>query len=84
MGQTAAANVAAALGYGTPARHPLPRVIDIRVLDGGDVGLVLASSGRETLHHVATVLPGRVAHALKSGIERYLVWRLRTGRMNLP
>jgi hypothetical protein len=59
-------------------------VLDLRVLDGGDVGLLLASRGRTTLHHTAQRLPGRSAHYLKAAIERYLLWRLRTGRVNLP
>jgi len=84
MGQAAAENVAASLGRGAPARRPLPRVLDIRLLDGGSAGVLLASWGTRTLHNAAVHLPPVVAHTLKTAQERYLVWRLRTGRMDLP
>jgi sulfide:quinone oxidoreductase len=86
MGKIAGRNVAASLGCGRPAVRTLPEWIDIRVLDGGDVGLLLTSHGKNQLHlrHRARRLSGRSAHYLKKAIERYLIWRLRTGRMNLP
>lgn len=84
MGKIAAENVAASLGHGDPAPRTLPRVVDIRVVDGGSVGLFLMSRGDTALHHTAVRLPGPTAHYAKSTIERYLLWRLRTGRMDLP
>jgi sulfide:quinone oxidoreductase len=84
MGSAAGANVAASLGHGTPPPSPLPKTLDIRVLDGATTGLLLFSRGRESLRHHAWPLPGRAAHGLKLSLERYLLWRLRTGRMNLP
>jgi sulfide:quinone oxidoreductase len=81
MGKAAGQNAAASLDCGTPAPRPLPRTMDVRVLDGGRVGLLLTSRGDATLRHRAMVLPGVVAHRLKSAIERYLVWELRTGRV---
>jgi len=84
MGQAAAANVAASLGRGAPARCPLPRVLDIRLLDGGSAEVLLASWGARMLHNAAVRLPPGVAHTRKAAQERYLVWRLRTGRMDLP
>lgn len=84
MGKLAGQNVAASLGCGPAPPATLPQWLDIRVLDGGDAGLLLTSRGKRELHHQARRLPGRSAHHLKSAIERYLVWRLRTGRMDLP
>ena len=84
MGKIAGQNVAASLDCGPPAARTLPERLDIRILDGGDAGLLLTSRGKHRLHHRARSLPGRSAHYLKSAIERYLIWRLRTGRMNLP
>ncbi len=76
--------MAASLDCGEPAERTLPDRVDIRILDGGDAGLLLTSRGEARLHHKARSLPGRSAHYLKSAVERYLVWRLRTGRMDLP
>jgi sulfide:quinone oxidoreductase len=84
MGQAAAQNVAASLGFGSPARRTLPYVLDVRLLDGGSTGLFLASWGAKRLQNRAIELPGKAAHYLKALQERYLVWRLRTGRMDLP
>ena len=84
MGRIAGANVAASLDCGSPAERPLPERLDIRILDGGDTGLLLTSRGETHLRHRARRLPGPSAHRLKVAVERYLVWRLRTGRMNLP
>jgi sulfide:quinone oxidoreductase len=84
MGQAAAQNVAASLGAGSPAGRTLPYVFDARLLDGGSIGLFLASWGRKRVRNIAVELPGPTAHYLKALQERYLVWRLRTGRMNLP
>jgi sulfide:quinone oxidoreductase len=84
MGRAAGANVAASLGVGTPQHFPLPALLDIRVLDGGSTGLLLYSRGRTFLRHHALPLPGVSAHLSKLALERYLLWRLRTGRMNLP
>ncbi|HEX6507685.1 MAG TPA: FAD/NAD(P)-binding oxidoreductase [Chloroflexota bacterium] len=84
MGRIAGVNVAASLDCGAPAERALPERLDIRILDGGDAGMVLTSRGKARLRHKARSLPGRSAHYMKSAVERYLVWRLRTGRMNLP
>jgi sulfide:quinone oxidoreductase len=84
MGKAAAQNVSASLGAGSPAARTLPYLVDIRVLDGVDIGLLLASWGTTELHNTAIQLPGKVGHYLKAVQERYLLWRLRTGQMDLP
>jgi hypothetical protein len=84
MGQLAGCSVAASLGYGQPPARTLPYILDVRVLASADTGMLLASWGNAQLHNTSQQLPGRSSHYLKSAIERYLVWRLRTGRMNLP
>lgn len=84
MGQAAAEHVAASLGCGRPAARTLPYVLDVRMLDGGSAGLFLSSWGTRDPRNAAVLLPRSVAHYLKAFQERYLVWRLRTGRMALP
>ncbi len=54
------------------------------MLGGGDTGLLLASWGTSDLRSTAVLLPRGIAHYLKVLQERYLVWRLRMGRMELP
>ena len=84
MGKAAGQNIAATLGYGNRAHRTLPYVVDVRVVDGGETGLLLASRGHHLMKNTAIAVPGQVAHALKGATERYLTWRLRTGRVNLP
>jgi sulfide:quinone oxidoreductase len=84
MGKAAAQNVAASLQCGAPAKRTLPYVLDLRIIDGHDTGLLLSSRGRDRLHHSARRLPGKTARYLKIAVERHLIWRLRTGRMDLP
>lgn len=84
MGKAAGQNVAASLQCGEPARRTLPYVLDLRIIDGHDTGLLLSSRGGDQLHHSARSLPGRSARYSKIAIERYLIWRLRTGRIDLP
>lgn len=84
MGKAAAQNVAASLECGAPARRTLPYVFDLRIIDGRSTGLLLSSRGTSQLHHAARYLPGKSARALKTTVERYLIWKLRTGRMDLP
>ncbi|MBV9281096.1 MAG: FAD-dependent oxidoreductase [Chloroflexi bacterium] len=79
MGKIAGQNLAASLGCGEAASRPLPPVFDVRVLDGGRVGLFLASRGTDRVQNLAYRLPGRSAHLLKVAVERYLLHQLRTG-----
>ena len=84
MGQAAGKWAAASLGCGNGAGRTLPRTLDVRVIDGTSAGMVLMSRGTSHLHHRAWKVPGFAGHLLKEAIERYLLWRLRTGRLNLP
>ena len=83
-GATVAANLAAAIQGSTPTARTLPRLLDLRILDGGDTGLLLASAGAPLPFRIAVPLPGRTAHWAKELLVRYLLWKLRTGRTNLP
>lgn len=84
MGKHAGQNIAASLGSGQRAHRTLPYLLDVRILDGGTTGLLLASRGHHLLKNTAVRVPGPLAHWLKRATERYLTWRLRTGQVNLP
>jgi NADH dehydrogenase FAD-containing subunit len=84
MGKAAAQNVAASLECGATAKRTLPYVFDVRIIDGGSTGLLLSSRGTNQPHHAARSLPGNSARALKIMVERYLIWKLRAGRVDLP
>jgi sulfide:quinone oxidoreductase len=84
MGKAAGQSVAASLGAGNVPQQALPTLVDMRVIDGRTTGLLLTSRGRDRLHHRAIPLPGPLAHTTKDTLERYLLWRLRTGHIDLP
>ena len=84
MAKTAARSIAAAVASRAPGIRALPRLMDIRVLDGGNMGLLLLGFGRVHSLRLALRLPGQTAHRLKSRLNRYVLWKLRTGRSYLP
>jgi hypothetical protein len=67
-----------------PAARALPRLGDLRIIDGGDTGVLLLSAGLERPMRLALPLPGRTAHWIKRLLARYLLWTLHTGRTHWP
>lgn len=84
MARVAAQNIAAEITGAAAARSPLPRLLDLRLLDGGDAGVLLLAADLGRSVRLAWRLPGRVTHVLKNLLTRYLLWKLRTGRSRLP
>jgi sulfide:quinone oxidoreductase len=84
MARTAAHNVAAAILGERPDPQPLPRLMDIRLIDGGRSGLLLLTMERERQAQWALPLPGRTASWLKRTLTRYLLYKLRTGHTRWP
>lgn len=84
MGRAAARSIVAAIERKPPPAYSLPRLLDLRVLDGGDTGMVLISVRWRRPHTVVLPLPGEVAHGTKRLLARYLVWKMRGGHTYLP
>ncbi len=84
MAKAVACNVAARITAAAAAAPPLPRLLDLRLLDGGDGGVLLLAADLGRPWRVALPLPGRMAHRAKGLLTRYLLWKLRTGRSNWP
>jgi sulfide:quinone oxidoreductase len=84
MARRAARNLAAAILGTAPAGRTLPRLLDFRILDGGDTGLLLVTAQLVRPVQLALPLPGRLAHYGKLMLARYILWKLRTGRTYLP
>ncbi len=84
MARRAARNLAAEILGTAPARRTLPRLLDLRILDGGDAGLLLLTAQVLRPIQLALPLPGRLAHYGKLVLARYVLWKLRTGRTYLP
>jgi sulfide:quinone oxidoreductase len=84
MARIAARNIAAAITRSLPSERSLPHLLDMRILDGGDTGVLLVSADIVWPLRLALSLPGRSAHRMKGLLARYLLWKLRTGRTYLP
>lgn len=84
MAKRAAQAIAAAISGKEVAGRPLPRLLDLRLIDGGESGILLLSADLARPRHLALPLPGRLAHRAKGLLTRYLLWKLRTGRTALP
>jgi sulfide:quinone oxidoreductase len=84
MAKAAAWNLAATVRGAPPKARPLPRLLDLRILDGGDCGALLVCADCIIPIRLALPLPGHVAHAVKRVLVRYLLWKLRTDRTYLP
>jgi hypothetical protein len=84
MAKAAAQNVAAAITGSTRSAPVVPRLLDVRILDGGDTGVLLVSADLHRRRGLALTLPGRMAHAAKTLLAHYVIWKLRTGYTNLP
>jgi sulfide:quinone oxidoreductase len=81
--KVAAQNIAAVIMGSAPAARALPRLRDLRILDGGDMGVLLSADLARPLR-LALPLPGRSAHWIKRLLVRYLLWKLHTGRTHWP
>ena len=84
MARAAAQNVVAAITGSKRVAPVLPRLLDVRILDGGDTGVLLVSADLKRRLGLALALPGRLAHAAKALLAHYVILKLRTGYTNLP
>lgn len=84
MARAAARDLAATITGGLPPQPRLPRLRDLRLLDGGSVGVLLVAVGGTIGFRLALPLPWRSAHWMKRLLARYILWKLRTGHTNLP
>src|SRR5438067_13545115 len=50
------------------------RLLDLRLLDGGDTGVLLVSADLIRPLRLAVPLPGRLAHGTKLLLAHYLLW----------
>jgi hypothetical protein len=82
--KAAARNVAAAITGSGRVAQVLLRLLDLRLLDGGDTGVLLVSADLMHPLRLAVPLPGRLAHTTKVLLAHYLLWKLRTGHIALP
>ena len=81
----AAANIASQIAGLVPTREkPFAEIPALCVMDAGNNGIMLLGDHMLKPRRAAMLIPGPQNHAIKVGLEKYFLWKSRTGRVNLP
>lgn len=81
----AAANIATQISGRPPtAEKPFGRIPAVCVLDAGNNGVVLLADAMLPPRKHAVMIPGPQAHAMKLAFEKYFLWKMRRGLVQLP
>jgi sulfide:quinone oxidoreductase len=82
---TAAENIASQIAGNPPKREaPFAEIPALCVMDAGDNGIMLLGDHMLKPRRAAMLIPGPQNHLAKLGLEKYFLWKSRTGRVNLP
>ncbi|MBF0369113.1 MAG: FAD-dependent oxidoreductase [Magnetococcales bacterium] len=84
MAAVAAHNIAADILGGPPKEVPFPKTAAVCVMDAGNQGVLMVTDRIFAPRKIQLLIPGPWSHWLKIVLEKYLIWKLRTGRMQLP
>lgn len=85
MAHTAAANIAAQIKGEQPTQ--LKSFGDIRavcVMDAGNNGVIILADKMLPPRKHGVLIPGPQAHLMKLGFEKYFLWKMRNGHVQLP
>ena len=81
----AAANISSQIAGLVPTREkPFAEIPALCVMDAGNNGIMLLGDHMLKPRRAAMLIPGPQNHAIKIGLEKYFLWKSRTGRVNLP
>ncbi|MBF0381677.1 MAG: FAD-dependent oxidoreductase [Magnetococcales bacterium] len=84
MAAVAAHNIATDILGGEPKEVPFPETAAVCVMDAGNQGVLMITDRIFAPRKLQILIPGPWSHWLKIFLEKYLMWKLRTGRMQLP
>ncbi len=84
MAAVAAHNIAAEILGGPPKEVPFPKTSAVCVMDAGNQAVLMVTDSIFAPRKIQLLVPGPWSHWLKIFLEKYLIWKLRTGRMQLP
>jgi sulfide:quinone oxidoreductase len=84
MAKVAAHNIAAAITGGNPKELPFGKIHALSIMDAGRQGVVLLSDHVFRPRRFELLIPDPWSHWAKLAFETYCMWKMQTGRSNLP
>jgi sulfide:quinone oxidoreductase len=85
MAHTAAANIAAQIRGEQPDQNkPFEDIKAVCVMDAGNNGVIILADKMLPPRKHGVLIPGPQAHLMKLGFDKYFLWKMRHGYVQLP
>jgi sulfide:quinone oxidoreductase len=85
MAHVAARNIASQIKGNAPTdEHEFKDMKAVCVMDAGNNGVIILADKMLPPRKHGVLIPGPQAHLMKLGFEKYFLWKMRNGYVNLP